>query len=107
MAATPTLETVPELRYEEMTGDELAQQVADLMGMPVEEVKENGVQSSLVALHLAGRVPEDREDLIRLATGESFVRPTAFTRVTPRSECRLECSYVDVPLGNGRGSGPD
>ncbi|CAE7406577.1 unnamed protein product [Symbiodinium sp. CCMP2456] len=83
MAAIPTLETVPELRHEAMTGEELAQQVADLMGMPVEEVKENGVQSSLVALHLAGRVPEDREDLIRLATGESIVRPTAFTRVTP------------------------
>ena len=40
------------------------------------------MQSSLVALHLIGGVPETRQDLIRLATGESCVRPTAFTRVT-------------------------
>ena len=70
-------------RYEEMTGDELAQTVADLSGMSLHEVITDGVQTSLVALHMTGGVPEDRQDLIRLATGESFVRPTAFQRVNP------------------------
>ena len=70
-------------RYEEMTGDELAQTVADLSGMSLHEVITDGVQTSLVALHMMGGVPEDRQDLIRLATGESFVRPTAFQRVNP------------------------
>ena len=37
-------------RYEEMTGEELAQTVADLSGMSLEEVKTDGVQTSLVAL---------------------------------------------------------
>ena len=53
-----------------------------MSGRTVEEVRSDGVQSSLVALHLMGELPETRQDLIRLATGESFVRPTAFTRVT-------------------------
>ena len=70
-------------RYEEMTGDELAQTVADLSGMSLHDVITDGVQTSLVALHMTGGVPEDRQDLIRLATGESFVRPTAFQRVYP------------------------
>ena len=95
--AAPTMETVPELQYEEMTGDELAQQVADLSGVTVEEVKQDGVQTSLVALHASGGVPEDREDLIRLATGESFVRPTAFTRVTPDPRA-AGVLVVEVPL---------
>ena len=93
MAAIPFLESVPELRYEELlTGDELAKQVADLSGMTVEEVKND------IALHASGGVPKDREDLIRLATGESFVRPTAFTRVTP-DPTAAGVLVVEVPLG--------
>ena len=84
-------------RYEEMTGDELAQTVADLSGMSLEEVKTDGVQTSLVALHLSGGVPEDRQDLIRLATGESFVRPTTFHRVTPDPNAP-GVLVLDVPL---------
>ncbi|CAE7362841.1 unnamed protein product, partial [Symbiodinium sp. CCMP2456] len=98
MAASPTLSTVPELQYEEMTGEELAQQVANLMGMSVEEVKRDGVQTSLVALHGFGGVPEDRLDLIRPATGESFVRPTAFARVRPDPNA-AGVLVVEVPLG--------
>ena len=84
-------------RYEEMTGEELAQTVADLSGMSLEEVKTDGVQTSLVALHLSGGVPEDRQDLIRLATGESFVRPTTFHRVTPDPNAP-GVLVLDVPL---------
>ena len=84
-------------RYEEMTGEELAQTVADLSGMSLEEVKTDGVQTSLVALHLSGGVPEDRQDLIRLATGESFVRPTTFHRATPDSNAP-GVLVLDVPL---------
>ena len=84
-------------RYEEMTGDELAQTVADLSGMSLHEVITDGVQTSLVALHMMGGVPEDRQDLIRLATGESFVRPTAFQRVTPDPNAP-GVLILDVPL---------
>ena len=44
-------------RYEEMTGDELAQTVADLSGMSLHDVITDGVQTSLVALHMTGGVP--------------------------------------------------
>eukprot|EP00439_Symbiodinium_sp_Y106_P068957 s2025_g11.t2 len=83
--ANPALPTVPEVRYEELTGEQLAVDVAALSGLTVEEVRSDGVQASLIALHLTGGVPETRQDLIRLATGESFVRPTAFTRVVQMS----------------------
>ena len=71
--------------------------MADLLGVTVEEVKADGVQTSLVALHVSGGAPEDRADLIRLATGESFVRPTAFTRVTPDPNA-AGVLFVDIPL---------
>ena len=85
--ANPAMPTVPEVRYEELTGEQLAVDVAALSGLTVEEVRSDGVQASdsLIALHLTGGVPETRQDLIRLATGESFVRPTAFTRVVQMS----------------------
>ena len=84
-------------RYEQMTGDELAQTVADLSGMSLHEVITDGVQTSLVALHMTGGVPVDRQDLIRLATGESFVRPTAFQRVNPDPNAP-GVLVLDVPL---------
>ena len=89
-------------RYEEITGDELAQTVADLSGMSLHDVITDGVQTSLVALHLTGGVPEDRQDLIRLATGESFVRPTAFQRVHPDPNAP-GVLVVDVPLDSMTG----
>ena len=84
-------------RYEEITGDELAQNVADLSGMSLHDVITDGVQTSLVALHMNGGVPEDRQDLIRLANGESFVRPTAFQRVHPDPNAP-GVLVLDVPL---------
>ena len=63
----PAMPTVPEVQYEELTGEQLAVEVALLSGRTVEEVRNDGVQSSLVALHLIGGVPETRQDLIRLA----------------------------------------
>ena len=89
-------------RYEEMTGDELAQTVADLSGMSLHDVITDGVQTSLVALHMNGGVPEDRQDLIRLATGESFVRPTAFQRVHPDPNAP-GVLVLDVPLDSMTG----
>ena len=80
-----SLPTVPEVQYENMTGDQLAADLSVLTGKTVEQVKSAGVQATLVALHLTGARPEGREDLVRLATGESFVRPTAFTRVRPEA----------------------
>ena len=80
--ANPSTPTVPEIRYESITGEQLAVDVAELSGMSVEQMRNDGVQASLVALHLTEGIPEDRHDLIRLATGEPFVRPTAFHQVT-------------------------
>ena len=96
--ANPAMPTVPEVRYEEMTGAQLAEEVASLSGRTVEEVRNDGVQSSLVALHLIGGVPETRQDLTRLATGGSFVRPTAFTRVTAAPGANV--LTVDAEIGD-------
>ena len=97
--ANPAMPTVPEVQYEELTGEQLAVEVACLSGRTVEEVRNVGVQSSLVALHLIGAVPETRQDLIRLATGESFVRPTAFVRVTAAPGANV--LTVDAEIGDG------
>ena len=51
-----------------------------------------------MALHLTGDLPETRQDLIRLATGESFVRPTAFTRVTAAPG--MNVLTMDVEIGD-------
>ena len=96
--ANPAMPTVPEVRYEELTGEQLAVDVAALSGLTVEEVRSDGAQASLVALHLTGDLPETRQDLIRLATGESFVRPTAFTRVTAAPGTNV--LTMDVEIGD-------
>ncbi|OLP81090.1 hypothetical protein AK812_SmicGene38414 [Symbiodinium microadriaticum] len=84
MAAS--LPTVPEVQHEDMTGmtgDQRAEELSNLTGK---------------SAHLTGALPEDRADLARLATGESFVRPTAFTRVRPDTASVL---VVDADIGNG------
>ena len=53
------------------------------------------------SLHLTEKLPEGRTDLVRLATGETFVRPTAFTRVIPDTAGVL---VVNAEIGN---DGPD
>ena len=70
--ANPAMTTVQEVQYEALTGEQLAVDVAALSGLTVEEVRSDGVQASLIALHLTGGVPETRQDL-RLAN-LSFVR---------------------------------
>ena len=94
--AAPSLPTVPEVQYENMSGEQLAADLAVLTGQTVEEVKSAGVQTALVSLHLTEKLPEGREDLVRLATGESFVRPTVFTRVTPDTASVL---VVEAEIG--------
>ncbi|CAE7874482.1 unnamed protein product [Symbiodinium sp. KB8] len=79
--AAPSLPTVPEVQYENITGEQLAADLAVLTGQTVEEVKNEG-----------------RTDLVRLATGETFVRPTAFTRVIPETAGVL---VVNAEIGNG------
>ena len=96
--ANPAMPTVPEVRCEELTREQLAVNVAALSGLTVEEVRSDGVQASLVALRLTGELPETRQDLIRLATGESFVRPTAFTRVTAAPGTNV--LTIDVEIGD-------
>ena len=51
------------------------------------------------SLHLTEKLPEGRTDLVRLATGETFVRPTAFTRVIPDT--------AGVLVVNAGNDGPD
>ena len=96
--ANPAMPTVPGVQYEALTGEQLAVDVAALSGLAVEEVRSDGVQASLIALHLTGGVPETRQDLIRLATGESFVRPTAFERVTAAPGANV--LTMDVEIGD-------
>ena len=50
--AAPSLPTVPEVQYENITGEQLAADLAVLTGQTVEEVKNEGVQATLVSLHL-------------------------------------------------------
>ena len=62
--ANPAMPTVPGVRSDEaLTGEQLAVDVAALSGLAVEEVRSDGVQASLIALHLTGGVPETRQDL--------------------------------------------
>ena len=96
--------TVPEIRYESITGEQLAVDVAALSGLSVEEIRSDGVQASLVAPHLTESIPEDRLDLIRLATGESFVRPTAFHRVTAAPGANV--LTVDIEIGDDSPTDP-
>ena len=73
MAAS--LPTIPEVQYENMTGDQLATELSALTGRTVEQVKSEGVQATLVALHLTGALPEGREDPVRLARALSARLP--------------------------------
>ena len=50
--------------------------IAALTDLTEDEVRQTGVQNNLVALHLAGNVPKYRQDLQRLAQGETMIRPS-------------------------------
>ena len=83
------LEPLPEHMYEEITAEQLVIDVAALSDLTEDEVRQTGVQSNLVALHLCGNVPEHRQDLLRLAQGLTMIRPTA-----------------DPPVANASATGP-
>ena len=100
--ANPSMPT--EIRYEDLTAEQLVVDAAALSGRTVEELRESGVQSSLVALHLIGELPETRQDLIRLATGESLVRPTACQRVTAAPGANVLA--VDIEFGDDSPTDP-
>ncbi|CAE7404548.1 unnamed protein product, partial [Symbiodinium sp. CCMP2456] len=72
--------TVPEVQCESVTGEQLAVDLAALTGRPIDEIKNEGAQ-----------------DMVQLATGVSFVRPTAFVRVNPGNAGVL---IVDAEIGN-------
>ncbi|CAE6957803.1 unnamed protein product [Symbiodinium sp. KB8] len=81
--AAPSLPTIPEVQYENLTGEHLAADLPPVLtGRTVDEIKNEG-----------------RTDLVRLATGETFVRPTAFTRVIPDT--------AGVLVVNAGNDGPD
>ncbi|CAE7351810.1 unnamed protein product [Symbiodinium sp. CCMP2456] len=92
-----TMPTVPEVQYENITGEQLAVDLAALTGRPIDEIKNEGVQATLASLHLTGRLQVERQDMVRLATGEFFVRPTASVRVNPENAGVL---IVDAEIGN-------
>ena len=73
--ANPTMPTVPEVQYEELTGEQLARDLASLSGRSVTEIQTDGVQVTLVTMNAVGELPFDKPDLMRLARGESYVRP--------------------------------
>ena len=83
------LEPLPEHMCEEITAEQLVIDVAALSDLTEDEVRQTGVQSNLVALHLCGNVPEHRQDLLRLAQGLTMIRPTA-----------------DPPVANASATGP-
>ena len=70
------MEPLPEHLYEEITAEQLVIDIAALTDLTEDEVRQTGVQNTLVALHLAGNVPEHRQDLQRLAQGETMIRPS-------------------------------
>eukprot|EP00439_Symbiodinium_sp_Y106_P044562 s8289_g5.t1 len=70
------MEPLPEHLYEEITAEQLVIDIAAPTDLTEDEVRQTGVQNNLVALHLAGNVPEHRLDLQRLAQGETIIRPS-------------------------------
>ena len=77
--------TVPEVQYEELTGQQLARDLASLSGRSVTEIQTDAVQVTLVTMNAAGALPFDRRDLMRAARGESYVRPIDTAMVTARN----------------------
>ena len=83
--ASPAMPTVPEVQHEEMTGEQLAHHLASLTGRSVTDIQNEGVHVTLIMMNAAGELPFDRPDLLRLARGESYVRPIESARVTARN----------------------
>ena len=88
------MEPLPEHLYEEITAEQLVIDIAALTDLTGDEVRQTGVQNNLVALHLAGNVPEHRQDLQRLAQGETMIRPSG-----PPVENATGPAAIDAALG--------
>ena len=80
--------------YEEITAEQLVIDIVALTDLTEDEVRQTGVQNNLVALHLAGNVPEHRVDLRRLAQGETMTRPSG-----PPVENATGPAAIDAALG--------
>ena len=59
---------LPGERIEAITGEELAVDLAALSGRDVNEIKTEGVQTTLVAMRMMGQTPAVRQGLQRLAS---------------------------------------
>ncbi|OLQ04031.1 hypothetical protein AK812_SmicGene12941 [Symbiodinium microadriaticum] len=90
--APQNVQPIPEERVAATVGNELAEILPQLSARTVEEIKNEGVQTTVIAMHLMRQIPADPPDLRRLAIGESFVRPTV--NVDPQ------------PVENASASGP-
>ena len=88
------MEPLPEHLYEAITAEQLVIDIAALTDLTEDEVRQTGVQNNLVALHLAGNVPEHRQDLQRLAQGETMIRPSG-----PPVENATGPAAIDAALG--------
>ena len=82
--ANPAMTTVPEVRYEESTGEQLANDLAEISGRRVTDIQNESVHVTLIMMNAAGELPFDRPDLLRLARRDSFVRPIELAK----SDCR-------------------
>eukprot|EP00439_Symbiodinium_sp_Y106_P016239 s165_g2.t1 len=91
------MEPLPEHLYRAITAEQLVIDIAALTDLTEDEVRQTGVQNNLVALHLAGNVPEHRQDLQRLAQGETMIRPSG-PPVTP-VENATGPAAIDAALG--------
>ena len=100
MARVP-MEPLPEHMIEAMTGEQLVIDLAALTGRTVEEVRQDRVQSTLVAPFMSGGAPKGRLDLQRQAQGESFVRPATETADPPTGDSEpalgMPCRLGSLP----------
>ena len=83
--ANPAMPSVPEVRYEELTGEQLANDLAGISGQNVTDIQNEGAHVTLIMMIVAAELPFDRQDLLRLARGDSYVRPIESARVTARN----------------------
>ena len=87
--ADPTITTDPEVRYKELTGEQLAHDLARISGRNITDIQNEGVHMSLIMMNAAGELSFDRPDLLRLARGESYVRPIESAMMIARNGGRI------------------
>ncbi|CAE7666480.1 unnamed protein product [Symbiodinium sp. CCMP2592] len=92
--------TAPTMQSD-ITAEQLVIDVAALSDLTEAEVRQTGVQSNLLALHLAGNVPDDRPDLQRLAQGLPVIRSTADPATVPTSGPAAMDAALGIHVRNG------